>query len=145
MEYRTNVWMGVLQKVNCIYVVQIEPALFVVMVWNTPQSERKAAKSEAAKDFMSLNKRSVQSGLTTAMEQTQFRLTHDIRRKEEPPRGKQEPPAPPDITFGISTRPSTPVFELLAHRYQQEWLEETRKLEKKRKSELKGKVQRICQ
>ena len=111
------------------------------MVWNTRRPASKAATGEPAKDFMTLNKRSVQSGLTTAIEQAQYRKTHDIRRKEESPRGKREPPAPPDITFGISTRPSTPVFELLAHRYQEEWLEEARKSEIKRKRELMGKVQ----
>eukprot|EP00731_Ephydatia_muelleri_P024893 Em0016g1164a len=110
-----------------------------VMVWNIRQPSSKAAASEAAKDFLALNKRSVQSGLTTACEQTQFRRTHDIRRHEKPPREKKVPPAPPDITFGISTRPSTPVFELLAHRYQEEWLAETRKQEKRQKDELKGK------
>lgn len=115
------------------------------MVWNIRQPSSKAAASEAAKDFLALNKRSVQSGLTTACEQTQFRRTHDIRRHEKPPREKKVPPAPPDITFGISTRPSTPVFELLAHRYQEEWLAETRKQEKRQKDELKGKVCIACQ
>lgn len=110
-----------------------------VMVWNTLQSSSKDAASEAPKDFLTLNKRSVQSGLTTALEQTTFRKKHDIRRKEAPPREKKVPSAPPDVVFGISTRPSTPVFELLAHRYQEEWLEETRKREKKRKDEMKGK------
>lgn len=32
-----------------------------------------------------------------------------------------------DMTFGISTRPSTPVFELLEHRYQMTWLQRRHK------------------
>lgn len=132
---------GVLLKVISLsYNLNWNLSIHLVMVWNIRQPSSKAAASEAAKDFLALNKRSVQSGLTTACEQMQFRKTHDIRRHENPPREKKVPPAPPDITFGISTRPSTPVFELLAHRYQEEWLDETRKLEKKRKDELKGKV-----
>ena len=36
---------------------------------------------------------------------------------------------PPDMTFGISTRPSTPVFELLEHKYQDKWLAARRESE----------------
>lgn len=33
------------------------------------------------------------------------------------------------MTFGISTRPSTPVFDLLEHKYQERWLAGRREAE----------------
>ena len=48
----------------------------------------------------------MQCGLTTAQEQTQFRATHDIRRRDD--EGKKASSSkirfPPDMVFGISTR-----------------------------------------
>lgn len=59
------------------------------------------------RDFISLNKAAVESGLTTASEQARFRATHDIRRKPaDTARAKSDKSIqfPPDMTFGISTR-----------------------------------------
>lgn len=63
-------------------------------------------KKVAEKDFISLNKSAVQSGLTTAQEQAQFRATHDIRRRDDPERksSRNSTKFPPDMVFGISTR-----------------------------------------
>ena len=63
-------------------------------------------KKVAEKDFISLNKSAVQSGLTTAQEQAQFRATHDIRRRDDPERrsSRSSTKFPPNMVFGISTR-----------------------------------------
>ena len=80
------------------------PALsnWYVMPSGTIQKEKALER-----DFISLNKAAVESGLTTASEQSRFRATHDIRRKPaDSARAKSEKSIqfPPDMTFGISTR-----------------------------------------
>ena len=134
-------------------------------------------KKEAERDFVALNKASVECGLTTAHEQMQFRATHDIRRRDEERRRSSTVGAkfPEDMVFGISTRshrthlwyraitttlslslplplslslylslsplrPSTPVFDLLEHRYGDRWLEERREAEKKQRQKNNKKV-----
>jgi len=37
-------------------------------------------------------------------------------------------------------RPSTPVFDLLEHRYQEKWLQERREAEKKQREKISKKV-----
>jgi hypothetical protein len=104
--------------------------------WNVHHPTRGPLKKEPERNFIALNTRSVQCGLTTAQEQTQFRATHDIRRRDDEERKKASSAKirfPPDMVFGISTRPSTPVFDLLEHRYGERWLEERREAERKQR------------
>lgn len=56
------------------------------------------------KDFVALNRASVQSGLTTAQEQQHYRATHDIRRKPRKREERGKLNLPDDMVFGISTR-----------------------------------------
>ncbi|XP_048774677.2 cilia- and flagella-associated protein 77-like isoform X3 [Ostrea edulis] len=92
----------------------------------------------ASRDFMALNKAAVQNGLVTAGENYEFRATHDVRRKtagSENTRLRTRR-IPPTMVFGISTRPSTPIFDLLEHKYQDKWLQQRRQQElAKRKEE----------
>ncbi|KAJ8379721.1 hypothetical protein SKAU_G00004990, partial [Synaphobranchus kaupii] len=78
------------------------------------------------KDFVALNREGVKSGLVTAKEHYQYRATHDIRRLTPSKAGARlaAPPKIPDITFGVPTRPSTPICDLLEHQYAQRWLHE---------------------
>ncbi|KAL0978960.1 hypothetical protein UPYG_G00178500 [Umbra pygmaea] len=85
------------------------------------------------KDFVALNRDGVKSGLVTAKELYQYRATQDRRRAEPTRRGSRFPMLlriPLDTTFGISTRPSTPIHELLEYKYAQRWLEEQQVKEK---------------
>ncbi|XP_022782819.1 cilia- and flagella-associated protein 77-like isoform X2 [Stylophora pistillata] len=73
----------------------------------------------------------VQTGLTTAQEHFQYRATHDMRRKDfgnEKTLSKVKR-IPPTMVFGVPTKPSTPVYDLLGHKYQDRWIEERRKAE----------------
>jgi hypothetical protein len=75
--------------------------------WNVHHPTRGPLKKEPERNFIALNTRSVQCGLTTAQEQTQFRATHDIRRRDDEERKKASSAKirfPPDMVFGISTR-----------------------------------------
>lgn len=92
----------------------------------TGHTERKPER-----DFIALNKACIGAGLVTASDQFQYRATHDVRRRisdEEKSKSKVKR-IPASMTFGISTRPSTPVFDLLEHKYQDRWLQERRKTE----------------
>ena len=75
--------------------------------WYVMPSGSMQKEKALERDFISLNKAAVESGLTTASEQSRFRATHDIRRKPaDSARAKSEKSIqfPPDMTFGISTR-----------------------------------------
>lgn len=100
------------------------------------------------RDFISMNKAATQSGLVTAQEHFQYRATHDAA-EFEPPLSNSSIPTRytlPATVYGVSTKPSTPVFDLLEHKYQDTWLEETRQSEllqrkkenERNKSENKG-------
>ncbi|KAL5012640.1 hypothetical protein ScPMuIL_011191 [Solemya velum] len=83
------------------------------------------------RDFMGLNKAAIGSGLVTASENYEFRATHDVRRKmsgDDKQRIRTRR-IPPTMVFGISTRPSTPIFDLLEHKYQDKWLQSRRQQE----------------
>lgn len=102
----------------------------------------KRKEKKADRDFMSLNRAAVSAGLVTANAQYEFRATHDVRRKNQSEDGQRSRTRrmPPSMVYGISTRPSTPIFDLLEHKYQDKWLAERRKLEMaKRQEESKQK------
>ena len=94
------------------------------------------ASNQPKVNFLKLNKDCVQKGLVNAKEQAMVNAKGDKLYAIKPPaqiKFKDYLSAPKDVTventngtgrsFGISTRPSTPVFELLEHRYQKNWLE----------------------
>ncbi|XP_064649613.1 cilia- and flagella-associated protein 77-like [Lineus longissimus] len=92
---------------------------------------RKSGSKTQRRDFKGLNRAAVQGGLVNAREQYDFRATHDVRKKlsDEDKNKNRTRRIPPTMVFGISTRPSTPVFDLLEHKYQDRWLEERRQAE----------------
>ncbi|CAG2257378.1 unnamed protein product [Mytilus edulis] len=97
----------------------------------------KSKVKNSERDFMALNRAAVQTGLVTANENYEFRATHDVRRKtagDEKTRTRTRR-IPPSMVFGISTRPSTPIFDLLEHKYQDKWLQDRRKLEVSKRQE----------
>ncbi|KAI5088451.1 cilia- and flagella-associated protein 77 [Silurus meridionalis] len=95
--------------------------------WHAPvQSFSHSAQcGKTERDFVALNREGVKCGLVTAKELQQYRATHDIRRPVATEVFKYAPVQIPEgITFGIPTRPSTPISALLEYRYRQRWLEE---------------------
>jgi len=98
------------------------------------------------KDFIRLNRNAVRLGLVTSSEQKGAMTTlakgavknNNIAKIN--PQKVASSRCPPDLTFGIPTRPSTPVFELLEHRYQTKWLQQQDKKQKQTEEcENKGK------
>ncbi|XP_012992052.3 cilia- and flagella-associated protein 77 [Esox lucius] len=105
---------------------------------SVPTSGCSSQSRRPEKDFVAMNREGVKSGLVTAKEHYQYRATQD-RRRAAPARVRSHVPAPPrippDTTFGISTRPSTPIHELLEHKYAQLWLQEQKVKEKAREED----------
>jgi len=94
------------------------------------------ASNQPKVNFIKLNKDCVSKGLVNAKEQAMVNAKGDQLYIIKPPaqiKFKDHRSAPVSVaientngtgrSFGISTRPSTPVFELLEHRYQKNWLE----------------------
>ncbi|XP_074654845.1 cilia- and flagella-associated protein 77-like [Tubulanus polymorphus] len=121
--------------------------------WNTGEERKQKSaddsiilpirrkEKKAERDFKSLNRAAVQAGLTQPNEQYHFRATHDIRRRQsdEEKNKTRTRRLPPQMVYGIATRPSTPIFDLLENKYQDRWLDERKQSElaKREKDETK--------
>uniref|UniRef100_A0A8C6W5P3 Cilia and flagella associated protein 77 n=1 Tax=Nannospalax galili TaxID=1026970 RepID=A0A8C6W5P3_NANGA len=94
------------------------------------------------RNYIAMNRGAVKAGLVTARENILYRELNDIRISDQEVRWqKKEPPSvPPNMTFGIRSRPSTPFFDLLQHRYQQLWVQEQKATQQATKLEKKQKV-----
>lgn len=92
------------------------------------RKESSSLDSQPDRDFMALNRAAVQAGLTSAPQHYNFRATHDIRCKIQTEEGKKTKTRrlPPTQVYGIATRPSTPIHDLLEHKYQDNWLQDRR-------------------
>lgn len=105
----------------------------------------KRTSDQQDRDFMALNKATVAAGLVTAKENYDYRATHDIRRK--PPAGDRKAKSrrlPPGMVFGVPTRPCTPIFDVLEHKFQDRWIAQRRNQElERRKTEKQKKTQML--
>ncbi|XP_018421255.1 PREDICTED: uncharacterized protein C9orf171 homolog [Nanorana parkeri] len=90
--------------------------------------EAKARQRKLERHYVALNREAVKSGLVTAAEHQTFRNTHNIWRPNERRVKDLTLPIPPGMTFGIPNRPSTPILELVEHKYQNLWLEQQRQM-----------------
>ncbi|CAH2316086.1 Hypothetical predicted protein [Pelobates cultripes] len=110
--------------------------------WQTVDPRGTAQQRKLQPHYVALNREAVKSGLVTAAEHQAYRNTHEIWRPVY--KGHLHHPAmtfPPGTTFGISTRPSTPIYDLLENKYQHLWIEhqkeERERLRLKSKEKLK--------
>ena len=72
----------------------------------------------------------------TEREQMKFRKEHDIRVSNKQQKENKQSDIP-DIMFGVPTRPSTPIFDLLEHKYQKIWQKEQSHKQNKAKEAAK--------
>uniref|UniRef100_A0A9L0SXG7 Cilia and flagella associated protein 77 n=1 Tax=Equus caballus TaxID=9796 RepID=A0A9L0SXG7_HORSE len=109
--------------------------------WNVFK-QQPTCPHELTRNYIAMNRGAVKAGLVTARENFLYRQLNDIRISDQDDRRlKKEPPSlPPNMTFGIRARPSTPFFDLLQHRYQQLWVQEQKATQKAIKLEKKHKV-----
>ncbi|XP_062447297.1 cilia- and flagella-associated protein 77 [Rhea pennata] len=89
---------------------------------------RPALLRKMPRDYITMNCGALKAGYTTAHEFNLYYGAKDIRRKaDEESRFKRGPPkVPADMTYGIVSRPSTPFFDLLHHKYKELWIEQQR-------------------
>ncbi|KAI6660950.1 hypothetical protein LOD99_13673 [Oopsacas minuta] len=101
------------------------------MHWTASTNRVEFNTTPLPKDFIAMNREALAAGFTTAHGQTDFRVLHDIRQRDKNGRARcrSDIPksAPPNIAYGISTRPSTPINELLEHKYQERWVQERKR------------------
>ncbi|XP_009894571.2 cilia- and flagella-associated protein 77 [Dryobates pubescens] len=97
--------------------------------WDTVKPRSVSAR-DMPRDFISMNRGALRAGCTTARDFNLYYKAKDIRRKgEEYSHLQRGPPKlPADFTFGIPPRPSTPIFDLLQHKYKELWMEQQRAL-----------------
>uniref|UniRef100_G3TF11 Cilia and flagella associated protein 77 n=1 Tax=Loxodonta africana TaxID=9785 RepID=G3TF11_LOXAF len=109
--------------------------------WNVFK-QQPTCPHELTRNYIAMNRGAVKAGLTTARENFLYRRLNDIRISDQEDRHtkKERPSLPPNMTFGIPARPSTPFFDLLQHRYQQLWVQEQKAAQKAIKMEKKHKV-----
>uniref|UniRef100_A0A8D0X2M6 Cilia and flagella associated protein 77 n=1 Tax=Sus scrofa TaxID=9823 RepID=A0A8D0X2M6_PIG len=109
--------------------------------WNVFK-QQPTCPHELTRNYIVMNRGAVKAGLVTARENFNYHQLKDIRISDQDDRRlKREPPSlPPNMTFGIRARPSTPFFDLLQHRYQQLWVQEQKATQKAIKLEKKHKV-----
>ncbi|XP_068925397.1 cilia- and flagella-associated protein 77 [Petaurus breviceps papuanus] len=109
--------------------------------WNVLKQQPTSPQA-MTRDFIAMNRGAIKAGLVTAKEHFLYRQLNDIRRSDQDERRfkKDQSSVPPDITYGIRARPSTPFFDLMQHKYQQLWIEEQKAAQKAIKKEKKNKV-----
>ncbi|XP_038131229.1 cilia- and flagella-associated protein 77 isoform X2 [Cyprinodon tularosa] len=82
-------------------------------------------ESTQKRDFVSLNRDAVKSGLVKSKRLSQNRVqqtqTHTARQQHS--RTFQHQPVVPDTRFGVKTRPSTPLADILSNQYAHRWME----------------------
>ncbi|KAM8796640.1 cilia- and flagella-associated protein 77 [Eudromia elegans] len=89
---------------------------------------RPALQRKMPRDYITMNCGALRAGYATAHEFNLFYKAKDIRQKaDEESRFKRGPPkVPADMTYGIVSRPPTPFFDLLQHKYKELWMEQQR-------------------
>lgn len=110
-------------------------------------SKSREERYKLVKDYIALNKAAAKSGCVTAKQNDHFRALNDIRKRVkiggesgnsstiDNGFHRSKTSFPPDMTFGMPNRPSTPVNEVLEHRFLSKWLDDMQKEEAKRVTE----------
>ncbi|KAM7390990.1 hypothetical protein PAMP_021708 [Pampus punctatissimus] len=90
------------------------------------RQEHSAPHRPLIPDFVSLNRDAVKSGLVTSKELSQYRAQMGGAKLNPAPKLAPRCPAVPDITFGVTNRVSSPLWDILSHQYARRWLDEQR-------------------
>lgn len=97
-------------------------------------------KHGVVKDFITLNKHAASAGLVNAEEHSAYRASHPVLKAKEAKTKVLKYPkkmSPDFMTFGVPTRPSTPVYDLLENRYQDRWIQAMRDVEQAQREQEK--------
>ncbi|CAF1345242.1 unnamed protein product [Adineta ricciae] len=91
----------------------------------TDQS-KKSPEFILVRDYLALNRASLEAGMTTARNQSRFRMIHDIHKKvsiRSSPRVRNTRTFSNDTIFGLPYKPSTPMAHVLQNHFANQWLE----------------------
>ncbi|NXO86600.1 CFA77 protein, partial [Sitta europaea] len=104
----------------------------------------KPFKRVLPRDFVAMGRGAVQQGCTTPQQFALFYKLKDTRCKDKRILS-YSCKIPPGMTFGRPSRPSTPFFDIIQHRYKELWMEQQRartvvQHEVKKKVGIVGKV-----
>ncbi|XP_015734638.1 cilia- and flagella-associated protein 77 [Coturnix japonica] len=113
--------------------------------WNSIKP-RTSIDRNMPRDFITMNRGALKAGYTTAREFNLYYKDKDIRRKDEDlSRFRRSPPhVLADMTYGIPARPSTPIYDILQHKYKDLWIDQQRartaalRMEKKKLQKDRG-------
>lgn len=102
------------------------------------------------RDYVTLNKEAARNGCTTTKQNEQFRVLNDITRKIRIGGGdgsgssfsKKPMVFPEGHCFGVPNRPSTPLAEVIEHKYLKDWLVDQERTEC-RKVEAKAEASKV--
>lgn len=112
-------------------------------------SRTREERYQIVRDYVTINKEAARNGCTTTKQNDQFRILNDITRKvkiggsnEGESIHKKPVNFPSDHTFGVANRPTTPLAEVLEHKYLKDWLVEHERNECK-KNEAKAEASKV--
>lgn len=90
-----------------------------------PDERFELCSQEMVRDFIALNCEGVKHGVTNCKQLSHFRATNDILKPKElfHRRKIRQYPIDPNFSHGVVDRSFTPMHELIAHKYQSDWLE----------------------
>ncbi|XP_009079295.1 PREDICTED: uncharacterized protein C9orf171 homolog [Acanthisitta chloris] len=109
-----------------LYIPRTEGVAEAIGHWNTVDP-RFTERRIMGRDFITMNRGALKEGCVTAREHNMYYKFKDLRLKGGPTHSRRRPPKiPMDMTFGMPPRPSTPLFDLLQHRYKELWMEKQR-------------------
>merc|ERR1711953_1154361 len=74
------------------------------------------------KDFIKLNRIGVTKGVVTSRDQKNYRALTDYRVPPPVRETRIRLNPPPDIVFGHPSRPRSPIYDVIGHKFQRNWL-----------------------
>lgn len=101
-------------------------------------SKSREDRFQIVRDYIRLNKEAARNGCTTTKENDQYRVLNDITRRVKIGGGsdgtfhKKTMNFPEGHTFGMPNRPTTPLCEVLEHKYLKDWLRDQERTETRR-------------
>lgn len=95
---------------------------------------------QIVRDYITINKEAARNGCTNTKQNDQFRYLNDITRKvkiggnsgDSVNLFKHQVNFPEGHTFGMANRPTTPISEVLEHKYLKDWLKTQEETEAKK-------------